>query len=102
MPRTQFPLDPGDVPTHWYNVLADVPFTVPNERRTAAVAHGRKLIPQLPLSMYRTSVSREPRIEIPEPVRDAYRRWRPTPLNRAWHLERALDTPARIYYKYEG
>jgi tryptophan synthase beta chain len=102
MPRTQFPLDPGDVPTHWYNVLADVPFTVPDERRTAAVAYGQKLIPQLPLSMYRASVSREPRIEIPEPVRDGYRRWRPTPLYRAWHLERALDTPARIYFKYEG
>jgi tryptophan synthase beta chain len=102
VPRTQFPLEPGDVPAHWYNVLADVPFEVPNERRTAAIAHGRKLIPQLPLSMYRTSVSREPRIEIPQPVLDAYRRWRPTPLYRAWHLERALDTPARIYYKYEG
>lgn len=106
MPRTQFLLGEGDVPTHWYNILADLPFPVPNERRTRADAgtstSGEKVVTQLPLSMYRTSISREPCIEIPEPVRDEYRRWRPTPLYRARHLERRLDTPARIYYKYEG
>ena len=47
-------------------------------------------------------VSAEPEIEIPEPVRDAYKLWRPTPLYRARRLERELDTPAHIYYKYEG
>jgi len=105
MPRTQFLLGEDDVPTYWYNILADLPFPVPNERRTradAGTSNGQKVVPQLPLSMYRTSISREPRIEIPEPVRDEYRRWRPTPLYRAWHLERLLHTPARIYYKYEG
>ncbi|MGC7102560.1 TrpB-like pyridoxal phosphate-dependent enzyme [Amycolatopsis lurida] len=103
VPRTRFELGPGETPSHWYNVLADLPFRVPNERRArGAVAHGRKVVPQLPLSMYRTGVSLEPRVEIPEPVRDEYRRWRPTPLYRAWYLERLLDTPARLYYKYEG
>ena len=106
MPRTQFLLSEGEVPTHWYNILADLPFPVPNERRGRADAGASggevKVVTQLPLSMYRMGVSREPRIEIPEPVRDEYRRWRPTPLYRAWHLERRLDTPARIYYKYEG
>ncbi|WP_020667049.1 TrpB-like pyridoxal phosphate-dependent enzyme [Amycolatopsis nigrescens] len=104
MPRTQFLLGADDVPTHWYNILADLPFPVPHERRARAdgTSNGQRLVPQLPLSLYRSSVSLEPRIEIPEPVRDEYRRWRPTPLYRAWHLERLLDTPARIYYKYEG
>lgn len=105
MLRTQFLLGEDDVPTQWYNILADLPFPVPNERRTSAdtgTSTGQRVVAQLPLSMYRTSISRLPRIEIPEPVRDEYRRWRPTPLYRAWHLERLLDTPARIYYKYEG
>ena len=54
------------------------------------------------MSLILQEVSAEPEIEIPEPVRDAYRLWRPTPLYRARRLERALDTPAHIYYKYEG
>src|SRR5450631_2959642 len=53
-------------------------------------------------SLIMQEVSAEPYIEIPEPVRDVYRQWRPSPLYRARRLEKALDTPARIYYKYEG
>src|SRR5260370_374273 len=79
MPLTQFLLSVDDVPSHWYNILADLPFSVPLERRARAEAgartHGQKLVPQLPLSMYRTSISREPSIGIPEPVRDDYRGW---------------------------
>ena len=106
VPCTQFLLREDDVPTHWYNILADLEFPVPQEHRArfdAASDTGEaKLMAQIPLSMYRQSISRERFIEIPEPVRDEYRRWRPTPLYRAYRLERMLDTPARIYYKYEG
>lgn len=105
-PRLRFLLAEQDMPSHWYNILPDLPFTVPNERRAgrnrSASATGTKLLPQVPLSLYRTGISAESRIEIPEPVREAYHRWRPTPLHRAWYLERMLDTPARIYYKHEG
>src|SRR5207237_9108129 len=60
------------------------------------------LAPLLPMSLIMQEVSTEPYIEIPEPVRQVYRQWRPSPLFRARRLEKALDTPARIYYKYEG
>ncbi|RSN71012.1 TrpB-like pyridoxal phosphate-dependent enzyme [Actinomadura sp. WAC 06369] len=101
--RENFELDRDRIPTHWYNVLADLPFDVP----AARPARPRNdletpLQPQLPLSMYRQSISRERFIEIPDPVRAEYRRWRPTPLFRAVRLEKELDTPARIYVKYEG
>jgi tryptophan synthase beta chain len=106
VPRTQFLLSEEDVPTHWYNILADLEFPVPQEHRarldTVSGTGEAKLMAQIPLSMYRQSISQERYIEIPEPVRDEYRRWRPTPLQRAHRLERLLDTPARIYYKYEG
>jgi tryptophan synthase beta chain len=106
VPRTQFLLSEDDVPTHWYNILADLEFPVPQEHKArhdmASDARETKLMAQIPLSMYRQSISKERFIEIPEPVRDEYRRWRPTPLYRAYRLERLLDTPARMYYKYEG
>ena len=60
------------------------------------------LAPLFPMSLIMQEVSTEREIEIPEPVRDVYRQWRPTPLFRARRLEKALQTPARIYYKYEG
>lgn len=106
VPRTQFLLSEDDVPTHWYNILADLEFPVPQEHKarldTASDTGEARLMAQIPLSMYRQSVSQERFIEIPGPVRDEYRRWRPTPLYRAYRLEQLLDTPARIYYKYEG
>lgn len=95
-------LQPGQVPTHWYNVVADLVGYVPEERRPSQQHTGDVLRPQLPLSIYRQSISREPFVAIPAEVRAQYERWRPTPLVRARRLEQMLRTPARIYYKYEG
>lgn len=97
----------NEVPAHWYNILADLPDYVPHERRPPQSAPSSddgavRLLPQLPLTMYRQSISRDPFIEIPEEVRAKYASWRPTPLLRARAFERELDTPARIYFKYEG
>lgn len=99
---------PDIVPTHWYNILADLPdiedaAQLRRARPDVAIERSGGLVrPQIPLSMYRQSLSRQRFIEIPEAVRAQYLRWRPTPLRRAENLERLLDTPARIYYKYEG
>ncbi|MER7759610.1 TrpB-like pyridoxal phosphate-dependent enzyme [Streptomyces sp. NPDC097619] len=90
------------VPTHWYNVIADLAGYVPQDRKPAQQLGKRGLRPQLPLSIYRQSVSDRPYIEIPTEIRAEYERWRPTPLVRARRLERLLGTPAKIYYKYEG
>lgn len=95
-------LQPGQVPSHWYNVVADLEGYVSEERRPARQRSGEDLRPQLPLSIYRQSVSSKPFIAIPAEVRAQYERWRPTPLVRALRLEQMLQTPARIYYKYEG
>ena len=92
------------IPKYWYNIAADLPSPAP------AVLHpGTKkpvgpddLAPLFPISLIMQEVSTEREMEIPAPVRDVYRQWRPTPLFRARRLEKALDTPARIYYKYEG
>src|SRR5690242_8103318 len=102
--RTKIVLDENDIPTHWYNVVPDLPHP------PAPVLHpgtGQPvgpddLTPIFPMALILQEVSADPEIEIPEPVREAYKLWRPTPLFRARRLERALDTPAHIYYKYEG
>ena len=104
MPQHKFLLDESRLPKAWYNINADMP--VP----AAPVLHpGTKepvtpdfLAVLFPMALIMQQVSPERWIEIPEPVRDVYRLWRPTPLHRAVRLERALDTPAHIYYKYEG
>ncbi|NDZ79503.1 TrpB-like pyridoxal phosphate-dependent enzyme [Streptomyces sp. SID10853] len=94
------------VPTHWYNVLSDLTGVEDaaklRQARPETRGDGGPVTPQIPLSMYRQSMGRERFVEIPQPVRDEYLRWRPTPLHRARRLEKLLDTPARIYYKYEG
>lgn len=101
--RDVLELDRDRVPTHWYNILADLPIEVPPARPAPPRNGGSApLQPQLPLSMYRQSIGRERYVEIPGPVRSEYQRWRPTPLFRASRLEKALDTPAHIYFKYEG
>ncbi len=92
------------LPKNWYNILADLPVPLP------AVLHpGTKqpigpgdLEPLFPMDLILQEVSTERYIEIPQPVREAYNIYRPSPLIRATHLERALGTPAKIYYKYEG
>ena len=100
----KFVLDETKIPREWYNIVADLP------RPPDPVLHPgtlqpigpQDLEPLFPPALIRQEVASERLIEIPAPVRDVYRQWRPTPLFRARRLERALDTPARIYYKYEG
>ncbi len=101
---TKIMLDERDIPTHWYNIVSDL------KSPPAAVLHPgtgqpvgpADLAPLFPMALIGQEVSQEARIEIPDEVRDVYRLWRPTPLFRARRLERALETPAHIYYKYEG
>ncbi len=92
-----------DLPTHWYNVLADMgPPPPPVHPATGEPIGPEMLAPIFPQSLIQQEVSTERWIAIPDEVREVYKLWRPTPLYRAHRLERALDTPARIYYKYEG
>src|SRR5947199_1142204 len=102
--RVKFVLDEPDIPTHWVNLMADLPGEAPPPLHpgTKQPAGPDDLTPIFPMGLIMQEVSAEPEIEIPEPVRDVYKLWRPTPLYRARRLERALDTPAHIYYKYEG
>jgi tryptophan synthase beta chain len=92
------------IPTHWINLLSELPGEPlpPLHPATMQPAGPDDLTPIFPMSLIMQEVSPEPEIEIPEPVREAYKLWRPTPLYRARRLERDLDTPAHIYYKYEG
>jgi tryptophan synthase beta chain len=92
------------IPTHWYNILADLPKPLapvlhPGTRQPIGPGD---LAPLFPMSLIAQEVSTERHIEIPEPVAEVYGQWRPTPLRRARRLEKVLDTPAHIYYKYEG
>jgi tryptophan synthase beta chain len=100
----KFLLDEREIPTHWVNLMPDLPGEPlpPLHPGTLRPAGPDDLTPIFPLELIGQEVSTEPGIEIPERVRDAYKLWRPTPLYRAHQLERELDTPAHIYYKYEG
>jgi tryptophan synthase beta chain len=102
--RVKFVLDEQDIPTHWVNLMADLPGDAPPPLHpgTKQPAGPDDLTPIFPLGLIQQEVSTEPEIEIPEQVREVYKLWRPTPLYRAHRLERELDTPAHIYYKYEG
>jgi tryptophan synthase beta chain len=97
-------LQESDIPTHWVNLLPDLPGDPipPLHPGTLQPVGPDDLSPIFPMSLIMQEVSADPEIEIPEPVREAYKLWRPTPLIRARRLERELDTPAHIYYKYEG
>src|SRR5947207_13509428 len=101
---TKFLLQESDIPTHWVNLLPDLPGDPlpPLHPGTKEPAGPDDLSPIFPMGLILQEVSQEPEIEIPEQVRDTYKLWRPTPLHRARRLERELDTPARVYYKYEG
>src|SRR5918997_6192059 len=101
---TKFLLSEDAIPTHWVNLLPDLPGEPlpPLNPGTMEPAGPPDLTPIFPMELIGQEVSAEPEVEIPEQVREIYKLWRPTPLFRAHRLERELDTPARIYYKYEG
>jgi tryptophan synthase beta chain len=103
-PRTKFLLSESDIPTRWVNLLPDLPGgpLPPLNPATKQPAGPDDLSPIFPPGLIQQEISAAPEIEIPEEVREAYKLWRPTPLYRAHRLERELDTPARIFYKYEG
>jgi tryptophan synthase beta chain len=101
-PTGEADLDHPGVPTHWYNILADLPFDLPPDLPPPPVATGGGIATRLPLEMVRQSTARQAEVEIPAAVRQRYASWRPTPLVRAHSLEQQLGTRARIYYKYEG
>src|ERR1700676_1407650 len=104
MDQIQYNLPQSRIPQAWYNIVPDRP------RPLAPVLHPGTLkpigpddlAPLFPMSVILQEVSTEREIEIPEEVRQVYAQWRPSPLFRARRLEKALDTPARIYFKYEG
>jgi tryptophan synthase beta chain len=100
----KYVLDESRIPKFWYNLVADLPVAPPPVLHpgTLQPLGPADLAPLFPMSLIQQEVTAEREVEIPEPVRDVYRQWRPTPLFRARRLEKALDTPARIYYKYEG
>ena len=102
--RTKYVLDEDHIPRAWYNIAADLPEPPPpvlNPGTGQPIGPG-DLAPLFPMEVIKQVVSTDREIEIPQPVRDAYRLYRPSPLYRARRLEKALDTPAHIYYKYEG
>jgi tryptophan synthase beta chain len=101
---TKFVLDESEIPTHWYNLVSDLthppaPVLHPGTGQPVGPAD---LAPLFPMALIGQEVSQDKTVEIPDEVRDVYRLWRPTPLFRAHRLERAIDTTAHIYYKYEG
>jgi tryptophan synthase beta chain len=102
--RTKFVLDEDQLPRAWYNIAADLPEPPPPVLHpgTGQPIGPADLAPLFPMELIKQVVSQDREIEIPEPVRDAYRLYRPSPLFRAHRLEKALGTPAHIYYKYEG
>jgi len=97
-------LDESRIPRFWYNVVADLPAPPPPVLHpgTRQPIGPDDLAPLFPMELILQEVTPEREVPIPEPVREVYRQWRPTPLFRARRLEQALDTPAHIYYKYEG
>ncbi len=104
MERTKFILDEKEMPTAWYNIQADLPEPLPPPLHPATKKPltPDDLAPLFPMALIMQEVSQERYIEIPEEVQAVYRTWRPTALHRAHRLEKALDTPAKIFYKYEG
>ncbi|HWR26049.1 MAG TPA: pyridoxal-phosphate dependent enzyme, partial [Methanosarcina sp.] len=104
MEQTKILLDENEIPKHWYNVLSDLssPIDPPLDPRTWEPISPDALEPIFPKALIRQEMSNERYIDIPEEVLEIYRLWRPSPLFRAHRLEKALKTPAKIYYKNEG
>jgi tryptophan synthase beta chain len=102
--QIKYILDETHIPKSWYNLIADLPKPLPPVLHpgTKQPVGPADLEPLFPMELILQEVSAERTIEIPEPVRDVYRMWRPSPLMRARRLEQKLGTPAKIYFKYEG
>jgi tryptophan synthase beta chain len=102
--QVKYTLDESQIPKFWYNIVADLP-AAPHpvlHPGTKQPVGPSDLEPLFPMELILQEVATERQIEIPEPVRDIFRMWRPSPLIRARRLEQMLDTPAKIYFKYEG
>src|SRR6202795_4352915 len=99
--QAKFLLTERDLPTKWYNIQADFKTPAPPVLHpgTGQPVGPEDLAPLFPMELIRQEVSTDSYVAIPDVVRDVYRLWRPTPLYRAHRLEKALNTPARIYYK---
>ncbi|MRI00932.1 TrpB-like pyridoxal phosphate-dependent enzyme [Kriegella sp. EG-1] len=104
MKKRKIILDENEIPENWYNIVADMPNKPlpPLNPGTLEPIGPEALAPLFPMALIEQEVSAEKWIPIPDEVRNLYSLWRPTPLYRAYGLEKALDTPAKIYYKYEG
>ena len=103
MPTRKILLEEDDIPKQWYNIVPDLPKPLPPFIDAATKQPGVGIVPRIfPKAIIGQEISQERWIDIPEEVREVYRMWRPSPLFRALNLEKALKTPAKIYYKYEG
>src|SRR5918911_777861 len=101
---TKILLDESEMPTQWYNIVPDLPSAPPPPLHpgTLQPVGPDDLAPLFPMDLIAQEVTPERRVDIPGEVLDVYALWRPSPLYRAHRLEKALGTPAHIYYKYEG
>lgn len=104
MTTTKIMLDEGELPRRWYNLMADLPAPPPPVLHpgTLEPVGPQDLAPLFPMALIEQEVTQERYVDIPDEVLEVYRLWRPSPLYRAHRLEKALGTPARIFYKYEG
>ncbi len=104
MKQVKYLLSEDRIPSHWYNILADLPEPMAPSLnpQTHEPVGPEDLAGIFPMELIKQEVSDQRDIEIPEEVQQYYRQWRPTAVHRAYQLEKALDTPAHIYYKYEG
>lgn len=104
MQQRKITLSENEIPEHWYNIVADMPNKPlpPLNPATKEPIGPDALAPLFPMDLIMQEVTTEKYVQIPDEVRDLYTIWRPTPMYRAYGLEKALDTPAKIYYKYEG
>src|SRR5215813_11932495 len=102
--QVKYLLDESEMPRQWYNVIPDLPAPPPPPLHpgTHQPVGPDDLAPLFPMALIGQEVAQDREVEIPDPVREVYKQWRPSPLFRARRLEKALDTPARIYYKFEG
>jgi tryptophan synthase beta chain len=104
MKQYKYVLQENEMPTQWYNIMADMKSPPPPYRHpvTLELLGPDDLAPIFPAALIAQEVSTERFIEIPDEVQDILKMWRPSPLYRAYRWEKALDTPAKIYYKWEG